>query len=821
MGKGYTICATPGAVSSGGLFNQLKKFTNFHPLQSICLQITTLSLVPHFIHNMALSRFHQPLIVSQILAGILVSPWVLGYPFINVKDSAFGDSSADISGDGNAIGITYYIFPLAGFQVVDMLAHFSSMFFIFKVGVQMDPKILMRAGWRTYLIGFCCFACSFASGAQFSHRLKNDNIPGLKSRDLGFRSSDRVVDLFSMISFPVIVYVLDDLKILNSDLGILSIHTAMVADFLHLGLKFYVFFRQIITSGRQAYALPAVIILLVTVICILFIVRPAALWIVKNTPEGRPVNDVYITLIMVSVLICGLASEYCALNATVGVFLLGLAIPDGPPLGSTLVQKLRIVNVVFMPLHMGIVGYKTDIFKVTFAYLWRVILVILGCVIGKIIGLFIPAVLLGLSPRDSFLLGLIMNIKGIVEVSTLNTWLDSVNNKNIFGASNTIMVLALVVLIAVITPAVKYLYDPSSKYLTYKGRSILQSNENNSDFRVLVCVHTIDDVPGIIRLLEASNPNKFHPLTIYLLHLVELVGRASPLLISHPSDKPASTSNPTKSERIINVFQQFQNRCQNFVTVHPFTTISPYASMHNDICTISVDKRTAIIIFPFCRQDAISLRDDVARPNISNRAIKTLLQNLLRNNPCSVGILIDGSNHQAQSTFFTPDTSYRVIVLFFGGPDDREALAFAMNMILHPSVFVTLVRFYGPASLSSDGFIDYHNESVSIDVERHMFLDDELVENFRINTMHDETLIYKEVEVKDGAETIWAVRSLHEDFDLLLVGRQQITDSKIISGLDTDWDECEELGVIGDLVTSPDYGVGGSILIIHQRRDIS
>ncbi|RZC92407.1 hypothetical protein C5167_030335, partial [Papaver somniferum] len=87
--------------------------------------------------------------------------------------------------------------------------------------------------------------------------------------------------------------------------------------------------------------------------------------------------------------------------------------------------------------------------------------------------------------RDSLLLGLIMNLKGIVEVSQLNTWLDSVNTKEIFSASNTIMVLALVVLVAVITPAVKYLYDPSSKYSTYKGRSILQSNENNSDFRVL------------------------------------------------------------------------------------------------------------------------------------------------------------------------------------------------------------------------------------------------------------------------------------------------------------------------------------------------
>ncbi|KAI3906419.1 hypothetical protein MKW92_040524, partial [Papaver armeniacum] len=382
-----------------------------------------------------------------------------------------------------------------------------------------------------------------------------------------------------------------------------------------------------------------------------------------------------------------------------------------------------------------------------------------------------------------------------------------------FAAANTIMVITLVVLVAVITPAVKYLYDPSSKYLTSKGRSILQSKENNSDFRLLVCVHTQDDVPCIIRLLEASNPTKLHPFTVYVLHLVELVGRASPLLMAHPLHKRASTSNPTKSERIINVFQQFQNQYQNLVSVHPFSTISSYASMHNDICTMSVEKRTALIIFPFCRQDA-SFKDDLGRSNISNPSIKHLLQNMLRRNPCSLGILVDGNNHQTQPTRFLTGTPYRAIVLFFGGVDDREALAFAMNMIRHPSVFVTLVRFYGPASLPSYG--GDINESVSIEVERHKLLDDDLVDIFRVNAMQDETSMYKEVEVNDVAETIWAVRSFHDDFDLMVVGRQQIIDPIRNSGLDTDcWDEYEELGSIGAMVTSPEYHAEGSILIVH------
>ncbi|KAI3870416.1 hypothetical protein MKX03_006710, partial [Papaver bracteatum] len=117
------------------------------------------------------------------------------------------------------------------------------------------------------------------------------------------------------------------------------------------------------TPGRAV-----VLLLLGTLIYILFIVRPAALWVVKNTPEGRPVSDVYISLIMISVLLCGLASEYCGLNSMVGAFFLGLAIPDGPSLGSSLVHKLHIVTVFFMPLHMG--KFTMLIFRIYGVFYW-------------------------------------------------------------------------------------------------------------------------------------------------------------------------------------------------------------------------------------------------------------------------------------------------------------------------------------------------------------------------------------------------------------------------------------------------------------------
>ncbi|MCL7051280.1 hypothetical protein MKW94_023568 [Papaver nudicaule] len=776
-------CIVPGKMISGGLVNA--KFNNsfaFDHMPNLALQIALLSFTPRLIHKV-LSRF----------GGVLFSPGVLGHPLLGKHR------------------LSHYIFPEKRSQSLHTLAHFSAIFYLFTVGVKTDPRVVLKKGMlRMLFIGSCCYLGAFILGETAATRIMHEK----------YKYHNQIY-IFSMSSFPVIVDVLNDFNILNSDLGRLAIPLAMMTDFLHSGLQVFPIFSRFGTSNEVVYINNGTIacIMLGLGIFIVFIVRPAAAWIVKHTPEGRPVKEAYISCILFSVLICGLAGEYCGTTASTAAFLLGLVIPDGPPLGTALVNKLNyLITVVFMPLQMGIVGYRTDITNTDLKFLLGGALTTIGCILGKIIGIFLSSVCLGVSVEDSLLLGLIMNLKGIVEVTLLNNWMDGRDPKD-YPESDTLGVLGLVVVASVATPLLKHLYDPSKKYSTYKRRSILQSGKKGSDFRVLACVHTEDDVPAIIRLLEACNPTRLHPLSVYPLHLVELVGRASPLLIAHPRHKPLSSSNTSTSDRIVNAFHQFEHRFRNLVTVRSFTTVSPYTSMHNDICSMSVERKASFVIFPYRRQD-------LARPVTSTGSIKTVFQNLLRNSPCSVGVLIDSKHQLAQSTCFLPDMPYRVIVLFFGGADDREALALAMNMIHHPRVFVTVIRFYSAASSSSDEVTsDGESEHINIDFQNHFqnhkLLDDELVDHFKINAKDDKSLTYEEIEVKDGPETIWAIKSFHADFDLLVLGRQQITGSSLVNArFDIDSEvACEELGAIGEIVSSPDYGAQGSILIFHQRLD--
>lgn len=214
------------------------------------------------------------------------------------------------------------------------------------------------------------------------------------------------------------------------------------------------------------------------------------------------------------------------------------------------------------------------------------------------------------------------------------------------------MVIVAVVMTAIITPIVTTIYKPARRFVPYNRRSI-QRSKPDAELRVLVCIHTPRNVPTIINLLEASHPTKKSPICIYILHLVELTGRASAMLIVHStrkSGRPALNRTQAQSDHIINAFENFEQHVA-CVSVQPLTAISPYSTMHEDICSVAEDKRVALIIIPFHKQQTVDGGMEATNP-----AFRTINQNALANAPCSVGILVDrglnGSTRLATNQVF-------------------------------------------------------------------------------------------------------------------------------------------------------------------------
>ncbi|KAK4422844.1 Cation/H(+) antiporter 15 [Sesamum alatum] len=348
-----------------------------------------------------------------------------------------------------------------------------------------------------------------------------------------------------------------------------------------------------------------------------------------------------------------------------------------------------------------------------------------------------------------------------------------------------IMVIVALVMTSIVQPGVTTLYRPARKHVAYKRRTI-QRTKPDGEFRVLVCVHTPRNVPTMIHLLEASHPTKKSPITTYVLHLVELSGRASAVHIvqyTRKAGRPAINRMQAQSDHIFNAFQNFEQQ-GGFVSVTPFTAISQYSTIHEDICNLAQDKRAAVIIIPFHKQQTVD-----GRMEDTNSAFRMLNQNVLANAPCSVGILVDrglsGPKRSSQNQIL------RIAVLFFGGPDDREALAYAWRLSQHPRNNITVMRFVlGDNTLETTTITQYKSGQEMITVEtdddREKQLDDKCIQEFKGMTTNNSSVTYMEKVVNHGEQTVAAIRTIDGTHDLFIVGRGHGMMSPFTAGL-SDW----------------------------------
>ncbi|KAF3627861.1 putative laccase-3-like [Capsicum annuum] len=415
-------------------------------------------------------------------------------------------------------------------------------------------------------------------------------------------------------------------------------------------------------------------------------------------------------MVAVLALLCGFVSESLGQPAAVGSFILGLVVPEGPPLGSSLVYKIdSLCTGLLLPAKFAINGLSLDIFTLEKGKksLLAVEAIILLGYLGKFADTLVSAVQFGLSFRDAIPLALIMCSKGIIEASMYIVFKD---NGIITDEAYVLWLITMLVLTGIIRPLVWYLYDPSRRYSGYRTNSI-QYLDPTSELRVQVCIHNEDNVPSIVNLLEASNPSRRRPIAVFVLNLMELKGRAAALLVPthNRKGKAKFKSLPSRTGHISNALNILARRNKDAMSVQHFTSIVPYATMHDETY-------------------------------VQSRWTK-----VLHKAPCSVGILVDRGGQLADNTrILFGHSFFRVTMLYLGGRDDDEALAYCCRMLGHPHIRVNLVwlRQYSK---------DNMEKSSSMEEESPM------IHWFKANN--------------DAVGTTKVLRSLEDSCDLCIVGR--------------------------------------------------
>lgn len=184
---------------------------------------------------------------------------------------------------------------------------------------------------------------------------------------------------------------------------------------------------------------------------------------------------------------------------------------------------------------------------------------------------------------------------------------------------------------------------------------------------------------------------------------------------------------------------------------------------------------------------------------------------VLQHAPCSVAILIDrgvGGNTQVAPN----NVDHKVAVYFFGGQDDREALAYGLRMGEHPGIQVHVIRFVGSAATTTSADhvgIDLPSaaelSTQGLDPAQERKLDEAALEQVgKVNGISME-----ELQMSQPTEAVLeAARS--RPHDIILVGRSP----RVAKGMALRQPEYPELGPLGDALTAAD--VRASVLVFQQ-----
>ncbi|XP_059429344.1 cation/H(+) antiporter 4-like [Corylus avellana] len=760
----------PGPIHSNGLWNTIQAGAMPYALPLLELQMVFIFAIVQAAHHL-LKRFGIPRFTTQLLVGLVLGPSLLGRfgIFKNV------------------------LFSIKSQETLGLLSVWSYILFMFLSGVKMDLGMINRTGRKALYTGVACILLPLVVGLSTQLRLSRY----YKLDEDEATILPYVTAIHCLTPFPVLVWLLEDLQILNSELGRLSLSTALVSDTLSVFLLLVSGLTGIERKkGRVVAAIDSVSII-IHVIVIVFAIRPTMFWVIRQTPEGRPIKDTYIHAIILVVLGSAYLSHLYGQTLVVGPFFLGLAIPDGPPLGSAIVNKFNsFVRDVFLPILVTTCGMRIDLSLIKFDYSYtRVngILIVLTFVV-KIVASLVPPLLSKMPFNDALTLALLLSCKGVVQIFFYAFLKDNETMANQTYALACVSVLLTAIFVPLL---VKYLYHPSRKYAGYQKRDIMHC-KRNAELRILACIHRQDEIIAITKLLEVSCPSSERPLAIYVLHLIELIGRASPIFISHQMQKKTMSNSSSYSENIILALNQFkQGNDKGVVSVNVFTAISPPKFMHEDICILGLDKLTSLIILPFHRKWSIG-----GSIESEDNTIRTLNCSVLELAPCSVGILID-RGHLGRS-IVSSESSYSIAMIFLGGNDDREALTFAKRMANDSNITLTVVQF-----VAVDGDVDSRWDKL---------LDNEILKDVKLNNVGDEYVIFLEEMVKDGPQTALIVRSMVDEYDLIIVGRRHNLESSQTSGL-AEWSEFSELGIIGDLLASSDLDSRTSVLVVQQQQN--
>ena len=401
-------------------------------LPTLLIQVGVILIVARLV-GFIFRKIHQPQVMGEMVAGILLGPSLLGWIAPNLSAA---------------------IFPPESLGFLNSLSQIGLLIFMFLVGLELDPQVLRSRKHAAVVTSHVSIIAPFLLGTALALYL----YPRLSDDSVSFVHYALFIGIaMSITAFPVLARILTERKLLRTPIGSLTIACAAVDDVtgwtILAGVVLLVRADQtsmplwLMILGAMAYTL-----------VMLLVIRPLLNYLESLYKRRGTLSQDIMAIIFLLVLASSLITELLGIHALFGAFLAGAIMPKQHGLVHVLTEKLEDISVILLlPIFFAFTGLRTTIGLVSGAEMWvYCFLVILVAIVGKFGGSTIAARISGVPWREAGALGVLMNTRGLMELVVLNIGLDiGVLSPAMF----TIMVLMALITTFMTTPLLEWIYS--------------------------------------------------------------------------------------------------------------------------------------------------------------------------------------------------------------------------------------------------------------------------------------------------------------------------------------------------------------------------
>ncbi|MEU6231852.1 cation:proton antiporter [Kitasatospora sp. NPDC047058] len=339
-------------------------------------------------------RFGQPTVIGQIIAGIALGPTLLGH----------------LPGD-----LSTYLFPAGARPFLAMLSQIAIVLFMFVAGYEIDFRTF-RAGRTAVDVAVAALLVPMGLGLA-AVQLGGGLFSAVDPAHAGHRSFSLFMAVaVSITALPVLAAIVRERGAAGTRAGTVALAAAGLMDVV----AWLVLAAVLSESGQPIpFSWMVALALLAVFTAFLFgVARPAMRWWLDR-PAGLMSSPVPAALILA--LGSAWVTQSLGLHAVFGGFLAGLAMPrrGGAP-NADVLEPMEQTSAALLPLFFVTTGLSVDISSLgasDFALLGVLVLI---AVAGKALPTYGVTRLRGMEPRESALVAVMVNTRGLTELIALD-----------------------------------------------------------------------------------------------------------------------------------------------------------------------------------------------------------------------------------------------------------------------------------------------------------------------------------------------------------------------------------------------------------------